>query len=105
MTIEDNISEILVDVNYLLRCESRITKIIIIDITLELMSTVNKFKHLKGKDKKYIILQALNKNDFSKEIQLFINEEIPMLIDIFVAIDNRDLVIRNKSHHRFCNII
>jgi len=77
----------------------------IITILLRFMQTVEKYKDMDGDQKKNLVLYVLNRyieenvNNDTKatELKLLVNLTLPTLIDTFIAIDRKKIIIKTKN--------
>jgi hypothetical protein len=77
----------------------------ITSITINLMQIVDKYKNVKGLEKKKIVLDVLNRivddtiDDKAEEqqLKLLLAISVPVLIDTFIAIDKGELAIKTKK--------
>lgn len=85
------------------REKNEVSIIDVIDLTIELMQTVENFKNLKGKEKCDVIIEALLQVDaFPDDVKKFIRDDLPFLIDILISVDKRDIIIKVKKLSKCC---
>lgn len=77
----------------------------IVGITINMMQIVDKYKNINGVQKKNLILYILGKliddkiddEQLVNNLKLIVNMTMPFVIDTFISIDKRQLVIKMKK--------
>ena len=77
----------------------------IVGVTINMMKIVDKYKNINGVQKKNLILHILGKliddkiedEQLVNNLKFIINMTMPFVIDTFISIDKRELIIKMKK--------
>lgn len=104
------VDRLYVVLNKIIGPENNLNTLNIVTIIVTLMQIVDKFKDVKGPQKKVVIITVLDKyvresmdatKEETKSIRLIIDKTIPTLIDTLISVDKKTLSIKRRNYIRY----